>query len=344
MKKSFDGIAQKGTQKPINVVVNIGSDDPNRGDSKGFVGVGQGVAAATGGGYTYLTDEILAQRYPKTHPSSRLKAYFDEHGYPDMYFGKENEVLYSEFTQHKVYWENRWNETISRAIGEYEMVSHDITPELLASEAQKFRQHYSHLPEPVIAVNMVNITNPDVFTTRMAQIARNYPEATIFFCASRRTSGSHYDSVMAQMREKLTEIDLQDCIKVDGFNLNRQRKGYNPYVGLLGAAENIIVEGDSHSLISEAVATGKVIYRSASSKGSSYYKLREKGYIKSFDDQPLDQPLATISIKPINITEKIVAYMIRSFNAFRGDNGGVSSSYGLDKDQKHFHSLLKLAA
>ena len=102
-------------------------------------------------------------------------------------------------------------------------------------------------------------------------------------------------------RTRLESIQtLKDSLSGVSFEI-WDRKGENPYLAYLGLADQIIVSGESVSMVSEACSTGKPVY--VWEPGHSYRKHREfqqdiyfQGYAK-----PLSSPL--IPYKPNKLDE-----------------------------------------
>lgn len=71
------------------VMVYIGDDDPSRGDSHGFKGIGQRMAQKLGGRFHYIEDKHLSQLYPGyPRREDALEQYMKQHGKPDILLGR----------------------------------------------------------------------------------------------------------------------------------------------------------------------------------------------------------------------------------------------------------------
>lgn len=130
---------------------------------------------------------------------------------------------------------------------------HRVTPARLAEHAVRHSARFSHLPRPLVAVLLGGSSHSSKLTPAYsAEIGRQLLDMTmktgagLAITPSRRTG-----------RENLAAFinALQDSPYYlwDG-------SGDNPYFGILGLADYIIITGDSVSMVSEACATGKPVY------------------------------------------------------------------------------------
>ncbi|MGH7056340.1 MAG: mitochondrial fission ELM1 family protein [Acetobacteraceae bacterium] len=125
---------------------------------------------------------------------------------------------------------------------------HRVTPQRLAAAAAEWRDRLAYLPRPLVAV-LVGGTNgrfrldvpaASVFAAELAHMARR-DRVGLAVTPSRRTG-------QAAMAALATALAPEGAYVWDG-------QGENPYFGLLGLADAIVVTIDSVSMISEAVAT-----------------------------------------------------------------------------------------
>jgi uncharacterized protein len=129
---------------------------------------------------------------------------------------------------------------------------HRVTPDRLAEGARRFAPLFAGLPRPVLAVliggdnRAYRLTEARfaVFADQLAGLARR--GFGIAVTPSRRT-GAAAEQVL---RDRLAGLPAWIW---DG-------SGENPYFGLLGLADAVIVTADSVSMVSEAAATGKPVH------------------------------------------------------------------------------------
>ena len=130
---------------------------------------------------------------------------------------------------------------------------HRITPDRLKAEAAKFADRYAALPRPLVAVLLggdnrqfrMSDASANRLGSLLAEAARHHG-AGLAVTASRRTSPASL---------QLLRQSLDGC-SVDFWD----GTGANPYFGMLGLADCIVVTGDSVNMVSEACATGKPVH------------------------------------------------------------------------------------
>ena len=157
---------------------------------------------------------------------------------------------------------------------------HRVTPAVLSRNAEKWAPVFSHLPRPHIAVlvggsNSVYRLGADEirrFAAKLSVCARTL-NGSLLITPSRRTG----DTAQTALAQTVTGIPhyLWDMT------------GENPYFGLLGLADFIVVTCDSVNMISEAASTGKPVYvevlPGGSAKSARFLdQLRKSGAVRDF--------------------------------------------------------------
>ena len=175
-----------------------------------------------------------------------------------------------------------------------------VTPARLAEGARRLRPKLRHLPRPLVAVLLGGTSNSYRLTTaRASQIADQLLHlarstgAGLAITPSRRTGTEN----VAELRRKLTK---EGIFFWDG-------SGPNPYFGLLGLADAIVVTCESASMVSEAATTGKPVYVIELDGGSPRFQrfhdmLREDGITRPFDGR-----LEQWNYAPLNDTVTVAA-------------------------------------
>lgn len=299
------------------VMVYIGDDDPTRGDSHGFKGIGLRMAQKLGGRFHYLEDKHLTQMYPgMPDPRNALDLYMKQHGKPDIllsraaYYGGMMTRISPLMMVRDI------NEGLSSdLLGDISLVSHHLTPEIFDEHGKKFRDHYKDIKSPIVAVMMVNIQDVESFAQRMISKCAQHDELTVFICTSRRTYQDNYIQLKGRMEELAREKGLGERLKIDGYNFHEhlgKENVFNPYIGLIKEADHIIVGGDSLSMVSEPLAAGKRVMVFEPAHG--YSSLKEKGMVIHFNDCAADKRFETPSFKPVNVTEDIANKLVDQFN------------------------------
>lgn len=160
---------------------------------------------------------------------------------------------------------------------------HRVTPALLATEATKLAPRLVDLPGRKIAVliggsNAVYRLTPDLMRTLAAQLAALAAQGYgVMITTSRRTGAEN----LAILRHALKDAPV---FLWDG-------QGANPYFGMLGLAEAILVTGDSVNMVSEACSVGKpVMLLPLEGAGSEKFRrfhaaFSDGGYIQPFRGQ-----------------------------------------------------------
>jgi hypothetical protein len=174
---------------------------------------------------------------------------------------------------------------------------HRITRELLQRDSARLAPRLVRLTRPYVAVliggsNAAYRLGPAEMTKlarQLAAIARER-KASLLITPSRRTG----EECLAILKTELTGVPhyLWDM------------SGENPYFGLLGLADFIIVTADSVNMVSESASTGKPVYivdlPGASAKFARFHRaLRDDGVTRVFAGElepyaytPLDDMVA----------------------------------------------------
>jgi uncharacterized protein len=156
---------------------------------------------------------------------------------------------------------------------------HRVTPEKLASEAAKLLPQIAHLPLPRIAVliggsNAVYRFTPHEMKGLSEQLAALAGrEGGLMITPSRRTGAENLAILQEALRGTPSFI-------WDG-------QGTNPYYGMLGLADAILVTCDSVNMASEACSTGKPVMVIDLPGGSDKFRrfhqaMRDDGMTRSF--------------------------------------------------------------
>jgi hypothetical protein len=292
-------IEKTASDHPL-VMAYIGDDDPHRGDSKAAIGLAKLVAEMLDGRYVYVDKVMLDKSFPFCRDiGKQLEKFAGKTPCPDVLIGTQQHQLERHLSRPpKVQvasinecLSNQWLKGDSREKREIQdktgrrygggLVSHHLTEDLLATEAKKIRQHYPKIKGELVAVLMggggyYTPRNYDETAEKLKDIASHYPDGVTFFlCPSRRTR-KDYKSLFNALDESSLTKTLNSPIRflkslfgkaaqpnkmnVTGVEYEKSIKTYNPYLGLLGAADHIVVTGDSVSLVSESLFTGKNIY------------------------------------------------------------------------------------
>ncbi|HXT77993.1 MAG TPA: mitochondrial fission ELM1 family protein [Acetobacteraceae bacterium] len=181
---------------------------------------------------------------------------------------------------------------------------HRITPHLLATEAERWRDRLAHVRRPLVAV-LVGGSNGrfrldaavgGALASDLAEMVRR-DQVGLMVTPSRRTD----PAVIRALDDALTPLGAWIW---DGI-------GDNPYFAMLALADLIVVTQDSVSMISEAAATGAPVMVAplpGRSRRQSLFlnTMREAGRIRPFEGRFAPWP-----VSPLNDTPEAAAEMRR---------------------------------
>ncbi|HUO21762.1 MAG TPA: mitochondrial fission ELM1 family protein [Caulobacteraceae bacterium] len=198
---------------------------------------------------------------------------------------------------------------------------HDVGPAKLAAAADLWRSRLSHLPRPLTGVLLGGSTRQHPFTIPQAQTLINRLNAVrgaggVVITPSRRTP----EPVKALVH---AAFDGDPSAWVwDG-------QGDNPYLGILALSDRLVATGDSVSMVSEAVASGRptaVLDLGGGARHERFLSnLVERRIVSRLDGSPWLEPPA----HPVNAT-LAVAEAVRGLLASRGFTaGGVYTPTGI---------------
>jgi mitochondrial fission protein ELM1 len=158
---------------------------------------------------------------------------------------------------------------------------HRVTPEMLAREAEKLLPQIAALPSPRIVVliggsNAAYRLTPQVMAPLAGQFCHmaKVTGGSLLVTPSRRTGADNRTILQNALRSVPSLV-------WDG-------QGANPYYGMLGLADFILVTCDSVNMISEACSTGKPVYVIDLPGGSDKFRrfhdaLRKDGLTRPFE-------------------------------------------------------------
>jgi len=293
-------------QRP-SVMVYIGDDEPTRGDSHGFTGIGRALAEKLGASFHVLEDKALLSLYPQSRTAADgLTRYIDEHGAPDVLFtradNRDTPVLLTLRDTLKI---SAINEKFSQQMtGSTALVGHHLTPALLAAQGKAFRtEHPAEKNETLVAVLMAQDGDLDFFADKLVAKSAAHGKARIFVCACWRTPEEDFDVLMQRLEKTIAARGFGDRLRLTGYHPDKDAGTFNPYIGLLDTAYHVLLAGPSRSMLSESLAAGKPVM--TYSAGLPYPELVERGLALHFNDCAMDKRFETARITPVDITGEI---------------------------------------
>lgn len=167
---------------------------------------------------------------------------------------------------------------------------HAVTAETLAAAREAWAPQFAHLPRPWVAVSIGGNTKQGRYTAADWRMLVEGAQAlaghgSLLISTSRRTP----PEALAVIQPLLTKPHVLHRWHTDKDN---------PYLGLLGAADAIVVTGDSLSMCAEACVSGKPVYVYASdSVTPPKHRAMHEALYRNGMARPLDA-FATLDWRP----------------------------------------------
>ncbi|WEN15165.1 mitochondrial fission ELM1 family protein [Rhodanobacter sp. AS-Z3] len=171
--------------------------------------------------------------------------------------------------------------------------------------------HYAELAQPRVGVLL---GGPRRGIAWDADYARRL--ATLLLERQRQQGGSLLVLASRRTPPALVEIFRQALHEVPGLVWAGAADGDNPYAGVLGWADRLVVTPDSVNMLSEACAVGCPVQTFVPPKplptrlARFHRALRESGRLRDLDDSPL-----VPSVQPLRETASIGAFLRRRISA-----------------------------
>lgn len=269
LQQAFDQSADAPTSRRPLILYVLGDDEPTRGDSHGYAGIGRTMAEKLGARFFQIDEDTLSTLYPEIPGNyERERMFLQEHGPADIVICRSIRSTGIFTDNNTIVIENR-NENIGTDLNKDMLVAHHLTADVLAAEGRKLRAHYQdEIKGALIAFILVeNIADRALLAQSLVQNARKEADksghATIFMASCWRTSYEDYEKIYAQCLKEIHKQNVQDRVTLLDYHLNERKNDpqtYNPYIGLLDQADHIILWGKSFSIYSEAAFTGKTVH------------------------------------------------------------------------------------
>ncbi len=177
------------------------------------------------------------------------------------------------------------------------------TPTKLKIEAQRVAPILAHLPRPLVTVLIGGRSKHyRLPVERMEEIIEDLNALTrttgagLAVTASRRTGERNLKTLISGLKKAPAFV-------WDGH-------GHNPYYGMLGLADHIMVTADSTNMVTEAAGTGKPVHIIDLPGGSAKFRRFHKDMEEYGAARPFNGALESWTYKPLNETAR-VARLIR---------------------------------
>lgn len=133
---------------------------------------------------------------------------------------------------------------------------HAVTPETLASARQVWEPQLAHLPRPWVALTLGGDTKQGGYSAAewhaLIHLAQQLAGMGSLLITTSRRTPKEAVTLLAPLLTTPHLLHRWDCDKD------------NPYLGLLGSADAVVVTGDSLSMCAEACVSGKPVFIYAS--------------------------------------------------------------------------------
>jgi uncharacterized protein len=187
---------------------------------------------------------------------------------------------------------------------------HRVTAKLLRDEVVKWTPRFAHLRRPWVAVLLggnnsfyrLGLKEITEIGTKLAALAQS-EGVGLLITPSRRTG----DANMIRLREILRNSDT----------VIWDRKGDNPYYGMLGSAQSIIVTCDSINMLSEACSTGKPVHIIQLPGYSRKFMSFQRSLFATNRARPFNGTLQSWRYEPLQETNRVAVLVRSAYEAFR---------------------------
>lgn len=182
-----------------------------------------------------------------------------------------------------------------------------ITPQILEASLKEFRNNFSQLSLRIISVIIggsskrykFNKKDADSLVSIIEQLVINHG-AQVFISFSRRTPES-------------TKESFYKAFSPPHYIYDPDKGGYNPYLGMIAACDFVIVTGDSISMCSDVITSGKPLYIYMSPR---FVSTKHNYFVQQLVDLELAKHLLPITdvlhhykYKPVAEAAKVAKYI-----------------------------------
>lgn len=175
---------------------------------------------------------------------------------------------------------------------------HRVTSERLAREAERFSPLLASLPRPLVAVLVGGSNRQYRFTRAGAQRLAYQLQRLV------RQQGVGLAVTMSRRTGEENEHRLRDALSADDVYI-WDGNGDNPYFGILGLCDTIVVTSDSVSMVSEACATGKPVHVFYLDGGSEKFRRFHRNFFQREITRPFTGEIESWSYKTLDDTERV---------------------------------------
>lgn len=137
------------------------------------------------------------------------------------------------------------------------LAPHNLTTEILAAEADRFRQALKGDGRPLIAIVIGDDGVSNGQMAALGTIAAQMPDARFVISSSPRSSEYVFAKACEQLKALLNQDQQRHLLT---YSFHDDHKNANPYKALLTLADHMIIIGQSESMVSERLFAGRTVY------------------------------------------------------------------------------------
>lgn len=298
----------------------IGNDDPTRGESHGAIGLAKRIAERLNGSALVIDHIMMQDCFKDTHETAqRIKTLAAQHGAPDLVIGHAaKESLFTQSPLPTIFIPTSlpsMADDLFRGTALDGVVPHHLTTDNLKHAQTEFDCRHPDLPRPLTAIFTTSLWQYSDQDNLFHDLARHgHLDGTVYFCPSRRTEPDLYQTLTNRFKSIAIHTGRVEHIRIIAPSYTSIEHGYNPYNGLVAAADHAILLGESQSILSECITRGRAIY--TDTPYAVAHTLLAQRYVRDFNRHDPRQPLAGTELPPLNVTDHIAAHIAERFNAF----------------------------
>ncbi|WP_435640034.1 ELM1/GtrOC1 family putative glycosyltransferase [Micavibrio aeruginosavorus] len=305
-----DGIAR--------VWAYIGDNDPTRGECHGSIGLAQRVAEKLNGQMLCVDQAMLDSCF--VHTDSIVRQFHilgERHGHPDIVIGWMTLPEY--FTQSP-----KPTILIPESLGAMrfnlfsggilrDLPPHHLSADRLAAAQTEFLERHPGIATPLTAIFTTDLwLSADAIEHVSTMIWNGSINGTIYLCPSRRTDDAAYDHLRQIFESAAAKPKSGIPATIIAPTWNDIQSGYNPYNGLVAAADNVIMLGESDSILSECITNGRPVYNDTIRCAGN--ALVEQGYVRDIMRHDPSTALDSHPLRPVNSTHIIADHIVAEFD------------------------------
>ena len=317
LKTEFNAFIPEPEKKPLSYVLFSPDEHTTRGRNHAFEGVSRLFAQRTSRPWVSVTPDELNRLYPGNENSTICRQkYLADREKPDVVFCSVNN--WSSDLPDAFHVGNLFQYTDELKDYKKHLVCHHLTPEILQEGKKNFDEHYANIRKPLIAVLPLKNSDPEGFAAQLIKTVSLYPEATIFICGSWRTRPDEQAYLQTRLQKEIDARNMGDFVNIENFSMGKNEIGfndYNPYIGLIAKADHVVLCGQSASIVSEVLFTGKTPLLKKYDPATS---LSEEKLVYYFNGKNLENGFPTRNIEPISIISEVVDEIVNHFKSKGG--------------------------